>query len=38
MSDSSIEIELPDDMELTNPAWTVTNSTTDGIADLKSKF
>jgi len=38
MLDSSIEIELPEDLELVNPALTRTNSTTDGIADLRSQF
>jgi hypothetical protein len=38
MPDSSIEIELPEDLELVNPALTRTNSTTDGIADMRSQF
>lgn len=38
MPGSSIEIELPDDLLLVNPVLTQTNSTTDGIADLRSQF
>lgn len=38
MSDSSLEIELPEDMELVDPTKTEADSFTDGIADLTSKF
>lgn len=38
MPDSTIEIELPDDLELADPMETQTKSITDGIADLRSTF
>lgn len=38
MSGSSIEIELPDDMTIANTTATISDSMTDGIADLSSKF
>jgi len=38
MPGSLIEVLLPEDLELSNPKATKTNSTTDGIADLRSTF
>jgi hypothetical protein len=38
MPGSLIEILLPEDLELADKQAAVTNSTTDGVADLKSKF
>ena len=38
VSGSVVEIELPEDLTLDDPAITEENSSTDGIADLSSSF
>lgn len=38
MPDSSIEVELPDDLFLVDAASTTKKSSTDGIADLRATF